>query len=283
MGSGDESKFRRKHTIQAVDRVRYPLEAGPLMIIRRTVLTGLATLLLPSTGYAAPSEQFSITSGSNSLPVSRYAAAAAGKRPAVIALHGARGIELKPGAYQRYADAMSAKGIDVYFLSYLTPADTALITSKTSTSESRDAFYTTRFDDWADTVSATVTTILGRSDTTGRVGLLGFSLGGYVAANTAARDERLAALAVLYGGMPDATVAKVKHLPPLIELHGEADRNVPIAKGRQLVELGKSVGAETDFVPYPGKPHGFDFSDTDPMTSDVIDRVTRFFQARLAA
>jgi hypothetical protein len=46
---------------------------------------------------------------------------------------------------------------------------------------------------------------------------------------------------------------------------------------------GKSVGAETEFVPYPGKAHGFDFSDTDPMTSDAIDRVTRFFKAKLAA
>lgn len=75
---------------------------------------------------------------------------------------------------------------------------------------------------------------------------------------------------------------KVKHLPPLIALHGEADKNVPIAEGRQLVALGTLVGAETEFVPYPGKPHGFDFSDTDPMTQDAIDRVTRFFQAKLA-
>lgn len=70
--------------------------------------------------------------------------------------------------------------------------------------------------------------------------------------------------------------ANVKHLPPLIALHGEADMNVPIAEGRRLIELGKSVGAETEFVPYPAKAHGFDFSDTDPMTSDAIDRVTRF-------
>lgn len=34
-----------------------------------------------------------------------------------------------------------------------------------------------------------------------RASLLGFSLGGYVAAATAARDERVAALGVLYGGI----------------------------------------------------------------------------------
>ena len=253
------------------------------MITRRTALTGLAALLSPVTARGAPVEQFNVTSGNDSLSVSRYAAAATGTRPAVIVLHGSRGIELRPRAYERYADALSAKGIDAYFLRYMTPADTAALASKSSTHESRGAYDATRFDGWADMVSVTVTALLGRSDSSGHIGLLGFSLGGYIAADAAARDTRIAALAVLYGGMPEAMAAKVKHLPPLIALHGEADRNVPIAEGRQLVELGKSVGAETEFVPYPGKAHAFDFSDTDPMTSDAIDRVTQFFKAKLTA
>lgn len=128
-----------------------------------------------------------------------------------------------------------------------------------------------------------MTEIQARSDSSGHIGLLGFSLGGYVAAGAAAHDPRIAALAVLYGGMPDAMAATVTHLPPLIVLHGEEDRNVPIAEGRKLVELGKAAGAETEFVPYPGKVHGFDFSDTDPSAQDAIDRVTRFFRQRLPA
>ncbi|PDT91696.1 carboxymethylenebutenolidase [Bradyrhizobium sp. Y36] len=246
-------------------------------------MTGLAAILSPVTARGATIEQFDVTSGHDSLTVSRYAAATAGKRPAVIVLHGSRGIELRLRAYERYADALSVKGIDTYFLRYMTPADTAELMARSSTAESRKAYDAERFDGWADTVSVTVTTIVGRPDSSGRIGLLGFSLGGYIAADAAARDMRIAALAVLYGGMPDAMAANVNHLPPLIALHGEADRNVPVAKGRQLVALGKSVGAEAEFVPYPGKAHGFDFSDTDPMTFDAIDRVTRFFQARLFA
>jgi carboxymethylenebutenolidase len=123
--------------------------------------------------------------------------------------------------------------------------------------------------------------VLSRPDGSGRIGLLGFSLGGYVAADAAARDERIAALAVLYGGMPDAMITKVKRLPPLIELHGDADRNIPPARGEELVKLAKTVGAEAEFIAYPGKPHGFDFSDTDPVATDALDRVTKFFEARL--
>ena len=253
------------------------------MITRRTALTAISALLTPVTAHAAPSEEFSVTSGRDNLAVSRHAAATAGKRPAVIALHGSRGIELRARAYERYVEALTAKGIDAYLLRYMTPADTAALTSKSSTHESRDAYYAARFDGWADTVSATVTAIQGRPESSGHLGLLGFSLGGYIAADAAARDMRITALAVLYGGMPDAMVGKVKHLPPLIELHGEEDRNVPIAKGRELVQLGKAAGAEAEFVPYPGKAHGFDFSDTDPATPDAIERVTRFFQRKLAA
>ena len=100
-----------------------------------------------------------------------------------------------------------------------------------------------------------VTAIFKRPDASGRIGLLGFSLGGYVAADTAAHDDRVTAIAVLYGGMPDAMVAQVNHLPPLNELHGEADRSVPLAKGKELVSLARAVGAPAEQVIYPGREH----------------------------
>ena len=64
--------------------------------------------------------------------------------------------------------------------------------------------------------------------------------------------------------MLEKIAPQVKRMPPLIELHGDADRNVPLATGRALVNLAKSVGAEADQITYTGKPHAFDFSDSDP-------------------
>jgi carboxymethylenebutenolidase len=250
------------------------------LIDRRAVLSGLALLSLCRPARAAPAEQLSVDADEGRVELTRYAGDRAGKRAAVLLLHGSRGFERKPIAYERYAAALAARGIDACLLRYFTAADAPIFDPKT-TRDRRVAYETTRFDGWSKRVSAVATAVLARPDCSGRIGLLGFSLGGYVAANTAARDARIAALAVLYGGMPGATVSQVRHLPPLIELHGEADRNVSIAEGKELVRLGKTVGAEAEFVSYPGRAHGFDFSDTDPMTADAIGRVVGFFEVRL--
>jgi carboxymethylenebutenolidase len=251
------------------------------MIDRRAVIAGLALLAVCRPVSAATPESLSIDADDGPVALNRYAADRAGKRASVIMLHGTRGFEFRLPAYERYAQALAAKGVDAYLLHYFTAADAPAFDRSKTPRERREAYEAARFDGWARRVSAVVTAILARSDSSGRIGVLGFSLGGYVAADAAVRDPRVTALAVLYGGMPDAMVSGVKHLPPLIDLHGNADHNVPFAKGEQLVKLGKAVGAEAELVAYPGKPHGFDFSDTDPMAADAIGRVVTFFEARL--
>ena len=249
-------------------------------ISRRSLLAGLAVVAASRPLVAAPVEKLSVEAGDGRIALSRYASERSGKRSAVLVLHGSRGFELRLAAYERYASALTADGFDAYFVRYYTAADEHAFEAM-RTHESREPYEARRFDAWAARVSSVVSTVLANPDSSGRIGLLGFSLGGYVAAATAARDTRVAALAVLYGGMPETIARQVKHLPPLLELHGEADRNVPLAKGEELVRLGKRLGSPAEIVTYPGKAHGFDFADHDPMTADAIGRVARFFQARL--
>jgi carboxymethylenebutenolidase len=253
------------------------------MINRRSILGGGIALLTASRALATEiPEKIDVAASEGPVALTRYAANQAGKRPAVIVLHGSRGFELRLLAYQRYADALTAAGIDVYLARYYGPADEEAL-RKLGTSEKREAYEDGRYGAWADRVSSTVTAILARQECSGRLGLLGFSLGGFVAAATAARDERVAALAVLYGGMPEKIAPHVKRMPPLLELHGDADRNVSLANGVALVKLAKSVDAEADQITYPGKPHGFDFGDRDSATGDAIAHVVGFFKTRLIA
>lgn len=251
------------------------------MMDRRAVLAALAGMSTLHPVLAQTREELNVGTVEGDMVVTRCAADRSGKRPCVLVLHGNRGPELNPRAYARYADALTSAGIDTYLLRYFTPADSQALDPKTSTKEERGAYTSRRFSGWARRVSSVATAILARADASGRVGLLGFSLGGYVAAAAAAEDSRIAALAVLYGGMPDNLGSQVKRLPPIIELHGEADRIVPVAKGEALVKLAQSVGASAELVTYAARDHGFDFSDADPMTADAVRRVTQFFQGRL--
>ena len=252
------------------------------MISRRSLLSGLTLIATSRPLLAGLSENSRVEAREGGVALTRYGAERAGKRPGVMVLHGARGVELRLRAYERYANALTAAGIDAYLIRYYSPADD-LALEKVNTPQGRKTYDTGRFDAWAERVSSALTAILERPDSSGRVGLLGFSLGGYVAAATAARDDRISALAVLYGGMPDKIVSQVKRLPPLLELHGDADHNVPLAQGKALVKLAKTMAAPAEQVIYPGKAHGFDFSDSDPATTDAIGRVARFFQSQLQA
>ena len=220
-------------------------------ITRRSALFGLALLPTFAGTAGVAAEQLVVSTDEGDMALSRYAADGAAKRPAVLLLHGSRGIEMKPAAYERHANALKAAGIDGYLVRYMTEADMRILGS--GTKQEREAHETARFEAWAKRTTAAISAVLARPDSSARIGLLGFSLGGYVAAATAVRDQRVTALAVLYGGMPDAMASDVKHLPPLLELHGEADSNVPLREGERLVRLPRRPAARPSRSPIPAR------------------------------
>lgn len=250
---------------------------------RRIFLGGmaLAAIAQPALSADAP-QQIEIGSGGERILLTRYAAARDGRRPSVLLLNGSRGFDLRLRAYERHAGALTSEGIDAYLLRYYTAADSEKIKALQDKDE-REAYETRRYDAWTARVSSAITALVAGEHSSDRIGLLGFSLGGFVAAATASRDARVAALAVLYGGMPEQFAHEVKHMPPTIELHGDADRNVSFAAGTRLVALAKASGAAAEQVRYSGKGHGFDFADDDPATPEAVAQVARFFKARLGA
>jgi carboxymethylenebutenolidase len=92
---------------------------------------------MPSPVHAASPEDLTVDAAEGNVTLSRYAAAGEGKRPAALLLHGSRGIELKPRAYERHALALAAAGIDAYLVRYFTAADWAALDRKANTPEGR--------------------------------------------------------------------------------------------------------------------------------------------------
>jgi dienelactone hydrolase len=173
-------------------------------VSRRVVLSSIAVLALAFSSNSGSPEELNVEADEGGIGVTRYAADRVEKRPAVLVLHGNRGVEFSTRAYERDANALASGGIDAYLVRYFTAEDHQALDPKKSARESRDAYTTSRFEGWTDRISSVVAAILERPDSSGRIGLLGFSLGGYIAADAAAHDQRVTAIAVLYGGMPDA-------------------------------------------------------------------------------
>jgi carboxymethylenebutenolidase len=222
-------------------------------------------LTTPCTAAEVVPQELSVDSNGRAVAVTRYAAAGTAARPAVLVLHGSSGIEVNPQAYASHARKLAHSGIDAYLVRYFTPGSNGTCRC---------------WDTWAGTVANVATAILRRPEASGRIGLLGFSLGGAVAV-ASARDPRIAALVVFYGFIPnDQQSARTDRLPPLLVLHGDADDHVPLRSGQDLVSLARQLGDRAELVVYPGEGHGHS-AWRDPAASDAINRTIGFFRAEL--
>jgi carboxymethylenebutenolidase len=195
------------------------------------------------------------------------------RRPAVIILHGAHGIDLRQDFFRHYATVLAESGIDAYLLTYYNEDDAKRIKDN----ENLLAVARKRMRAWSTLVSNVIGDILVQRQSSGRIGLLGFSRGGFLATAVGNQDPRVSALAVFYGGIPSILRDDMAHLPPLIELHGDADPLVPLREGKALVDLAHRLGQQAEMVVYPGAGHGFKGADAE----DSERRTIAFFQRQL--
>jgi carboxymethylenebutenolidase len=141
--------------------------------------------------------------------------------------------------------------------------------------------------------------LAGRADTTGRVGMVGFSLGGHLAYFAATQVE-LAATAVVYPGWLDVTGTALGSPDPVLSLtpgmagHGGrllyligADDHVVTADQSRLTERAlTAAGIRHEAVVYPDTPHGFLADERDTYRPDQAEdawrRIAGLLEAELA-
>ena len=209
--------------------------------------------------------------------VKAFLAGGQGPHPAIIVLHGSQGLEKYRAFYERQATHLAQAGFDTYVLNYYNEQDLAC----SKIPETRRANFSRRIDDWSRLVTDVVTNELTQGHKPRPVGIVGFSQGGFLGTFVASQNTRITALVVYYGGIPAQLKAGSKHtithMPPLLELHGDADTVVPTEMGKELVEMTRSLGQSAAMVLYPGAGHGFNGS----AAEDAEQRTLKFFQARL--
>ncbi|CCE00455.1 dienelactone hydrolase family protein [Bradyrhizobium sp. STM 3809] len=251
-------------------------------ILQQACIAALAFVCAHATPIRAMEtapQELTVPAAGASLTIKLFAARHEGKRPAVIILHGAQGVERFAAAYARYAQALAAAGIDAALVSYYDAADVSAMSSADQTI--RQAYFSAHVANWSARVREVASLLARRESFSGKIGLLGFSNGGFLAVATAASDPRITALVVFYAGRPDFQAAGPFHLPPLLALHGDADRNVPLSSGKALVDAARAAGGAAELVVYPQMGHGFDVDATRPEAADALTRAISFIVEQL--
>lgn len=110
----------------------------------------------------------------------------------------------------------------------------------------------------------------------GRVGVVGFSLGGALALALAVRSPRIRAVVDFFGFEP-VGLGEGRKLPPTLILHGDADRVVPVANAAAIQRLIRSQGGTVESHIYPGEGHGLSLASL----PDAIARTRGFLQRHL--
>jgi carboxymethylenebutenolidase len=172
-----------------------------------------------------------------------------GRHPAVVVVHGSGGMLVGGRAFRDAARTFADKGYVAHVVHYFDLTGT-LVADPKSMREN--------FAGWMRVVADGVSYAIRQPNVDpNRVGLVGFSLGSYLSLSLAAYDHRVSAVVDFFGGFPDVLARDLKTLPPVLILHGDADRIVPVSEARELVGLCKEKKVLHELVIYPGQGHGF--------------------------
>jgi len=246
--------------------------------IRIVVGALLAFGLLPGMTRAADIEgqHIVLPAKERQVNVTYFRAPGEAPRPAVLLLHGANGFDAQIVNYDRYCSELAGNGMDAYLVYYHSFADQHSMASGT------DVFID-RFGAWARLVDDLAGDVLAAKQSNGKVGLIGFSNGGFLAAGAGALDARINAAVIYYGAVPFPIIDRVTRFPPLLVLHGDADAIIQVDRGKELASLARQLGGSADLVIYPGATHGFGSRLNTKDGADALARTIAFLAKELDA
>ena len=134
-------------------------------------------------------------------------------------------------------------------------------------------------------IASSVRYLKGQSYVNGKVGTVGYCMGGGLSIAAACNIQEVDAAVIYYGGSPSAEdLAKVT--VPILGLYGGADGGVPVTTASALSEALEKNGTPYEVHIYGGAPHAF-FNDTresyrEEAAKDSWERTLTFFQKNLS-
>jgi len=194
-----------------------------------------------------------------------YTPSKEGRCPVVCALHGADGIA--NNGYADFAQMLANRGFFVCVPHYFDATGTEYADSATVWKE-----YLT----WLQTVSDGLDFAAQQALADGtRVGVIGFSLGGFMAISLGAQQPRIKAVVDFFGGLTEQTAKDLTQIAPVLILHGEKDDKVPVSEAHKIARLLESRGLAYEMKLYPNAGHvlrGLDMMDAGQRTYFFLKR-----------
>lgn len=213
--------------------------------------------------------KISVQNDGHRIRIDKYAAPQSGKPPAILVLHGAGGTLLDGPEMRRVARQLAEAGNTVYLVHYF---------NRTGTIVAMDAGMQKNFPAWLATVRDCIRFAQEDSMTPSPVGIYGYSLGGFLALAAASDNSAVGAVVEHAGGIWNGKAERIKHMPPVLVVHGEGDRRVPFQKYAQpLVAVLRERGATPKVRFFPGEGHVF----TAVAMSSVRAAAAEFFHQHL--
>jgi len=186
--------------------------------------------------------------------------------PAVIVLHGASGAA-PGGAVYRQAQAFADAGIAAFLVHYMS--------GMSQSDPTNPRFYDRRETAIREAIDRVYTLPWVNRD---RIGLYGYSLGGFHALGLAGRDERLRAIASNGGALSRHLALPANGpLPNILLVHGERDKTVSVDRVKLLARQLQRMGAGHEVKFYRDQGHVFQGADME----DSIRRTVAFFSRNL--
>jgi len=221
-------------------------------------------LLVLAGGSAEAQVQESVDhyrSGDAQITIECFAPAARGKFPAVLLLHASGGLDATADVYREIGRDLAAHGYVVLFPHYF--ERTGHVPGVNNRGRDIPAFVQSAQD--AIEFAAALPDV-----DADRIGLLGYSMGAYLAFVRAARDPRIKAVVSCAGGLP---VESKSTFPPVLILQGANDKSNPLERVKAFEEVLKAKETPYETHIYRGMGHNFDF----PRWDDAARRARVFF------
>ncbi len=179
--------------------------------------------------------------------IDQFVPAKSGRFPIVMALHGSGGMSSE--GHLDFAQLLANQGFCVFVPHFFEPTGTVWASETTIWRE---------FPNWMRVISTALDYASGQpSADASKIGLIGFSLGAYLALSLGVEQNRIRAIVDFFGGMPDHFAERMNGLAPVLILHGEADRVVPVSEAHKIAQLLEVRKVQFEMKLYKNAGHGF--------------------------